>query len=221
MCSALITLAKRYAAEARRQYEACADPGRKRELGRMTDTLEHVIEKPCRTYLDALQCIFLYQTAIALDGQLHGLSYGRLDQYLIEYYRRDLAEGRITPAYAQELLDLFYLKVAEINKAVAMSMCEAAPGYDSGQLMTLGGVDSEGNDATNEITYMMLQAAGRLVLHSPPQALRIHRGTPDVLWEAAICTTRIAGGVPSFESDEAIIPSLMARGLPLERETTA
>ena len=216
ICDALILLAKRYASEALRQYAVCTDPRRKAELGRMAETLGRIMEKPCETYQDALQCIFLYQTAIALDGQLHGLSYGRLDQYLIDFYRKDIAEGRLTPAYAQELLDLFYLKVAEINKAVAMSMCEAAPGYDSGQLMTLGGVDAEGNDATNEITYMMLQAAGRLVLHSPPQALRIHKGTPDQLWEAAICTTRIAGGVPSFESDEAIIPALMARGLPLE-----
>ncbi len=215
-CEALIILTKRYAAEARRQWVSCSEPERKAELGRMVDTLERVIEKPCETYQDALQCIFLYQTVIALDGQLHGLSYGRLDQYLIDFYRRDVSDGRITPEYAQELLDLFYLKVAEINKAVAMSMCEAAPGYDSGQLMTLGGVDRDGNDATNEVTYMMLQAAGRLVLHSPPQALRVHKGTPPELWEAAICTTRIAGGVPSFESDDAIIPALMARGLPLE-----
>ncbi len=216
VCEGLITLAKRYAAEARRQRDACAEPGRRAELAAMADTLDRVIEKPCETFHDALQCIFLYQTAIALDGQLHGLSYGRLDQYLIDFYRRDIAAGTLTPEYAQELMDLFYLKIAEINKAVAMSMCEAAPGYDSGQLITLGGVDRDGNDATNEVSFMMLQAAGRLVLHSPPQALRIHKGTPDELWEAAICTTRIAGGVPSFESDDAIIPALMGRGLPLE-----
>ena len=69
--------------------------------------------------------------------------------------------------------------------------------------MTLGGVDRDGNDATNPVTYMMLQSSGRLVLHDPPQALRIHAGTPDALWEAAIETTKIAGGVPTFESDPA------------------
>lgn len=216
ICEGLIIFAKRYAAEAQRLSDICEDPKRKAELAMMAESLNRIMEKPCETYYDALQCIFLYQSAIALDGQLHGLSYGRLDQYLIDFFRRDIAEGRITHEYAQELLDLFYLKVAEINKAVAMSMCEAAPGYDSGQLITLGGTDKDGNDATNEVTYMMLQSAGRLVLHSPPQALRIHKGTPEALWEAALCTTRIAGGVPSFENDDAIIPSLLGRGLSLE-----
>ena len=92
----------------------------------------------------------------------------------------------------------------------------SAPGYTSGQLMTLGGVTKDGKDATNAVTYMMLQSAGRLVLHDPPQSLRIHKGTPDALWEAALETTQIAGGVPTFESDDIIVPALMARGLPLE-----
>ncbi len=82
--------------------------------------------------------------------------------------------------------------------------------------MTMGGVDKDGNDASNAVTYMMLQTAGRLVLHDPPQALRIHKNTPPELWEAAIETTKLAGGVPSFENDAVIIPALISRGLSLE-----
>jgi formate C-acetyltransferase len=63
---------------------------------------------------------------------------------------------------------------------------------------------------------MMLQSAGRLMLHDPPQSLRIHKGTPAKLWEAAIATTQMAGGVPTFENDDVIIPALMSRGLPIE-----
>jgi formate C-acetyltransferase len=82
--------------------------------------------------------------------------------------------------------------------------------------MTLGGVDKDGNDASNEVTFMMLQTSGRLLLHDPPQALRIHKNTPPELWEAAIETTKRAGGVPTFENDDIIIPALMSRGLSLE-----
>jgi formate C-acetyltransferase len=92
----------------------------------------------------------------------------------------------------------------------------SGPGYTSGQLMTIGGVTRDGKDATNPVSFMMLQSAGRLVLHDPPQSLRIHKGTPQELWDAAIETTQIAGGVPTFENDDVIIPALMARGLPLE-----
>jgi len=216
VCEGAITLTKRYQEEAKRQLAACKDEKRRAELEMMVDTLGRVVEKPCESFVDALQCVFMYQTCLALDANLHGLSIGRLDQYLGEFYEADIASGKLTPEYAQELLDLFYLKMAEMNKVTGLLPTESGPGYTSGQLITLGGVDKDGNDASNAVTYMMLQASGRLVLHSPPQALRIHKNTPPKLWEAAINTTRIAGGVPSLENDDVIIPALMGRGLPLE-----
>jgi formate C-acetyltransferase len=147
---------------------------------------------------------------------MHGMSFGRIDQYRGDFYKNDVAAGNIAPEYAQELMDLFYLKVAEMNKPWSHGATQANPGYTSGQLMTLGGVKKDGGDATNDVTYMMLQSAGRLVLHDPPQALRVHGNTPPELWEAAIETTKRAGGVPTFENDEVIIPALMSRGLSLE-----
>ncbi|MBR3555586.1 MAG: hypothetical protein IKN89_06720 [Oscillospiraceae bacterium] len=216
VCEGIIHWSERYAAEALRQAEACTDPERKKELLEMADCLNWIMKNPCRNFHDALQCIYMYQLALCMDGQLHGISYGRVDQYLGRYYDQDIANGTITPEYAQELMDLFYLKVAECNKIWSEGATKSGPGYTSGQLMTLGGVDRDGRDATNAVTYMMLQASGRLVLHDPPQALRIHEGTPDELWEAAIETTKIAGGVPTFESDKVIIQALMKRGIPLE-----
>jgi formate C-acetyltransferase len=213
---AMITLTKRYAKLAEEKAAAERDPDRKKELLDMADTLNWCMENPARGFQDAVQMIYMYQTCMCLDACMHGISFGRLDQYLGRYYDRDLAAGRITQARAQEILDLFYLKVAEMNKIWSYGATKSGPGYTSGQLMTLGGVDKDGKDATNAVTFMMLQSAGRLVLHDPPQALRIHKGTPDKLWEAAIETTKIAGGVPTFESDDVIIPALMSRGLPLE-----
>ena len=216
VCGGIIIWAKRYAAEAARQAAECKDPARKAELERMADSLNWIMEHPCRNFQDAVQCIYMYQLAMCMDGQQHGISYGRVDQYLGRYYDQDIKDGTITPEYAQELMDLFYLKVAECNKIWSEGATKSGPGYTSGQLMTMGGVDKDGNDATNGVTYMMLQSAGRLVLHDPPQALRIHKGTPDELWEAAIETTKIAGGVPTFESDDIIIDGLMRRGIPIE-----
>jgi len=213
----MITLTKRYAAEAKRQAEECADAERKAELEMIADSLDCIMEKPCESFLDAVQCLYMYETCLALEGNMHGMSMGRIDQYLGEYYDRDIAAGRITPDYAQEIMDTFFLKIAEMNKFWGDGGEAGQPGYTSGQLMTLGGVDPKtGEDATNAVTYMMLQCSARLVLHDPPQALRVHKGTPRELWEAAIATTRICGGVPSFESDEVIIPALMDRGLSLE-----
>ena len=212
----IIRWSKRYGAECARLAALEADPGRRAELEAMADSLNWIMENPCRGFRDAVQCIYLYHMAMCLDGQQHGISLGRVDQYLGSYYEADLAAGRITPEAAQELIDLFFLKLAEPNKMILYNPATLAnPGYTSGFLVTLGGTDWEGRDATNPVTHMLLQASGRLLLHSPPLALRIHKGTPADLWELAIETTRRAGGVPTFENDEVIIPALMKRGLPL------
>ena len=216
VCDGMITLTKRYAALAQKMADNETEPVRKAELQMMADGLNWTMEKPARTFYEAIQCIYMYQTCLCLDANMHGISFGRIDQYLGDFYDADIEAGRITPEYGQELMDLFYLKVAEMNRPWDAMGTQANPGYTSGQLMTLGGVDIDGNDASNAVTYMMLQTSGRLVLHSPPQALRIHKGTPEKLWEAALETTKIAGGVPSFENDDVIIPTLMSRGLSLE-----
>ncbi len=211
----IIIWSKRYGQEALRQAEACTDPQRKAELLQMADTFNWIMEHPCRNFRDAVQCTWLYQLAMCLDGQLHGISFGRIDQYLGHFYMKDLEKGDITPEEGQELIDSFFLKLMELNKIWSERATKSNPGYTCGTLTTLGGVDMWGNDATNPVTYMCLQASARMSLNTP-QALRVHEGTPDELWEAAIETTKICGGIPTFESDIAIIPAMMRRGVPLE-----
>jgi len=212
----MILFTKRYAAKAREMLAVETRPERKKELELMVETLEWTMENPARNYVEALQCLFMYQTCLCLEANMHGITFGRVDQYLGDFLERDLANGTITQEYAQELLDLFYLKVAEMNKPWSRGATESAPGYTSGQMMAMGGTDAEGNDASNKVTFMMLQAVSRLVLHDPPQSLRIHKNTPPELWEAALSTTKICGGLPTFENDDVIVPALMARGLTLE-----
>ena len=117
VCDAIITLAKRYAAECRRQAGGVR---RRRPAGpscsQMAEGLDWIMENPARTFLEAVQCLFLYQIVLSLDGNLHGLTFGRVDQYLGSFYEADLAAGTITRERAQEILDLFCLKVAEMNK---------------------------------------------------------------------------------------------------------
>jgi len=212
----IITYTKRYATEALRQAELCTDEKRKAELLSMADSLNWIMEKPCRNYYEALQACYMYQLGMILDAQLHGISYGRLDQYVGKYAERDIAEGFLTQEEAQELTDLFMLKVAEVNRVWSERATRTAPGYTSGQMITLAGVDSEGNDVTNVVTYMVLQSSARLKLHNPPVTVRTHDGTPEELWDAAIETTKQVGGVPIFEADEVAQESLMRRGIPLE-----
>ncbi|NLO98255.1 MAG: hypothetical protein GX091_09355, partial [Peptococcaceae bacterium] len=144
VCEGMIILTKRYAKLAAEKAAVEKDPVRKKELEAMADTLNWCMEKPCRTFHDAIQTLFMYQTCLCLDANMHGISFGRVDQYLGDFYKADIEAGRLTPEYAQELMDLFYLKVAEMNKPWSYIATQSNPGYTSGQLMTLGGVKPDG-----------------------------------------------------------------------------
>lgn len=213
VCGGMIAFAKRYAAEAARQAAECTDPGRRKELERIADTMGRIMDGPAESFRDAVQAVWFYQMCILMDANMHGASIGRLDQVLGPYAEADLAAGAITRDEAQELMDLFYLKIAECNKIWGARNAKSSPGYTSGQLITVGGVTKDGGDATNAVTYMSLEAMGRLKLHSPSQALRLHDGTPKKLWECAIEVNKINGGVPSFYSDRVVMESLERRGI--------
>lgn len=216
VCDAAILLSKRYAQACRDKRRETTDPVRAAELDEMADSFDRIMEQPCQSFHDVVQATYLYQLLLTLDGSLHGISYGRFDQYAYPYLRRDLDSGRLTKQQAQELIDCFFLKICEMFKARPETMSRGCGGYTSGQQMSLGGVDRDGNDATNELSYMLLEASARLVLHSPPLSLRVHSGTPKKLWECAVETTRRAGGIPTFQSDDVIIPMMMKNGFTLE-----
>lgn len=213
VCEGIICYAKRYAKECKRLASEEADAVRAGELAQIAETMAWIAEKPARNFRDAIQMLWFYQMCVLMDANMHGTSVGRLDQILGGYVERDLAEGTITWEEAQELVDLYYLKVAECNKAWALRTVYSTPGYTSGQLITLGGIDKDGNDATNPITYMGLEAMGRMKMHSPTQGLRVHPGTPKRLWECAVAVNKVNGGVPSWFNDIVIMEALKKRGI--------
>lgn len=216
VCSAMIKFAKRYSAEASRLALLCEDPIRKAELETIAETMGWIIENPARNFREAVQAVWFYQMCVLMDANMHGASIGRFDQIVGKYAEQDIADGLLTREQAQELVDLYYLKIAECNKVWGARTAYSSPGYTSGQMITVGGIKADGTDATNVVTYLCLEAIGRMKLHTPVQSLRVHKGTPEKLWQCAIAVNKINGGVPTFESDEAIIPALLSRGIKKE-----
>lgn len=214
-CDAVILLAKRYAKACYEKAETAEEP-RKSELLMMAESLDRIMENPCQTFHDAVQACYLYQIVLALDGSLHGISFGRFDQYCYPFLKADLESGRITEDEAQETVDCFFLKISEMFKGRSHFVSMGGGGYTSGQQMSLGGVDAAGNDASNPLSYMMLQTSARLKLHTPPLSLRIHKNTPRELWEAATACTSQVGGIPTFQNDDVIIPMMVKAGYSLE-----
>ncbi len=216
VCDAASLLAKRYAKECLRQAEAMGDCKRKTELLTMADSLNHIMEYPARNYWEAVQATYLNHLMYCLDGQMHGLTLGRFDQYTGPFAEADLASGTFTREQLQEITDCFFLKIAETSLCRQIFAALNCGGYSSGQHISLGGVKKDGTDATNVVSFLMLESMARLSLHEPPLSCRIHENTPEELWEAAIECTKLVGGIPTLQNDKVIIKCLLDRGFTLE-----
>jgi formate C-acetyltransferase len=209
---AAMTLVKRYAEAAHKKAEACTDPARKAELEMMADGLDNISENPARTYWEALQATILHQLLIVLDSAFSGISFGRVDQYSWPFLKQDLSKGTITLDQAQEMMDYFVMKTSNFLGAVPPFIADGVGAGNTFQHVTIGGViPATGEDATNPVTFMVLQAMGRLHLHDPFVSLRIHQGSPKNLWDFAVKVTQEVGGLPLLQNDDVIIPGLMRR----------
>nr|MCR5845599.1 hypothetical protein [bacterium] len=225
VCDAAITLSKRYGAECRVMAEKV--PERKEEFLKMADSLEWIMENPCRNTWEALQAVELYEMMLIVDGIQHGLTLGRIDQYAGWFAKEELEAGTMTVEELQTLADAFILKLQDNIAVMSMggndmlSKLSTRPDvehayFTNGQHYTVGGVNAAGEDVTNPLTLAFLQCCGRLALADPSASVRVHKGTPDEVWQVAIEASKINGGVPTIESDDCIIPALMRRGVSLE-----
>ena len=212
VCEGFFIFAERYSKYTAELAAKETNPTRKAELEKISSNCGWVMRHGARDFHEGVQALWMYQLCVMMDANLHGTSLGRVDQYLGHLAEADLASGKLTRAQEQEIMDCFMLKVAELNKPWSEGPTLSVPGYTSGQNFTLGGQTRDGKDATNVCTFLCLESAGRLVLHDPPQSLRLHPGTPDELWECAIEVNKKAGGVPSFYSDPVIFETLKKAG---------
>ena len=231
VCDAAILLAERYAAACREKAAGTADPEERAELARMADSLDWIMKNPARTYWEGLQAMMLYQLMLAADAQQHGQSTGRIDQCVGNLLERQLEEGSITLDEAQELTDAYVLRFTDVmishvfylnNRRIIAVNRKGGNLYSSlyestvpsgHNAITIGGRGPDGSDESNVVTRLFLKSLGRLSLPDPTVALRIHKNTPDDIWALAIESSKKAGGIPQFQNDEVIIPTLMRWGL--------
>lgn len=209
-CEAASELCLRYAEAVARQRAVTTDEDRIKELEMMEESLRWMAHGPARNFYDACQGTMMYQNYLQLFEPFPSPSLGRFDQYTWPYLKKDLDAGKITIEYAQEIVDAFFLKANCFYAGGKGRLAQTTGIGNTYQHTTIGGVDPQtGEDACNPVTFMVLETMGRLQLHDPTISLRINKNTPDELWECAIATSRIVGGLPLFQNDEVIVPSIM------------
>ena len=211
---------ERYAAEAERLAAAEPDPVRKAELREIARICRKVPYLPPETFPEALQALWathmLHMAAESYPGP--GVSPGRVDQYLYPYFKADIESGRLTRAEAKEWLQCWWIKHNYVYDYQGWVGTNQGINASFGQLITLGGTDAEGNDASNDLTYLMLDVIEEINLLEPKPNVRVHARTPDRLLERIVEMLAKAQGSPFLINfDENSIAGLRWQGLPEDR----
>ena len=188
---------RRYAEAAQRQLAVCDDPQRRDELEAIRDVCLQVPAGPARTFREALQAVWFAHIITCWEDAVNANCLGRMDQLLYPTYRADLEAGRTTPEEAMELLAAFW--------------CKLYRSYDVQQTM-VGGRRPDGSDATNDVSYMLLEVTRALDLVRC-LSVRLHKDTPRPLVAAATKLLAKGGGIPFFFNDDTLVPALVANGV--------
>ena len=214
-CEAVIAYAKRYAKLADMMAEGCQDFERKAELRRIALNCERVPEFGARNFYEACQSFWFIQMLLQMESSGHSISPGRFDQYMNPYFEKDLKEGAITREFAQELMDCIWVKLNDLNKCRDAASAEGFAGYSLFQNLIAGGQDSNGIDATNDVSFMCINATMHVFLPAPSFSVRVWNGSPHEFLIRAAELTRTGIGLPAYYNDEVIIPALLSRGVTL------
>ena len=215
-CQAVMEYAQRYAALAEKMAAECSDPVRRNELEVIALNCSRVPAKGAGSFYEACQSFWFVQQLIQVESSGHSISPGRFDQYMYPYYKKDLENGNITREFAQELMDCIWVKLNDLNKCRDAASAEGFAGYSLFQNLIAGGQNKDGEDVTNDLSIMCIQASMHVHLPQPSLSVRVWNGSPHEFLIKAAELTRTGIGLPAYYNDEVIIPALQNRGLSLE-----
>jgi formate C-acetyltransferase len=143
----------------------------------------------------------------------HGISFGRMDQYLYPYYKRNLESGRLTREQAVELTGCFIAKAGELLPLFFERATEYFSGLSSASGITLGGRTADGSDGVNELSYLFLQAYDQVRLRQPNFHVRVNQDTPVEFLDLCCEVLKKGGGLPAFFNDDEIPAALGRSGI--------
>lgn len=216
-CEAPRILSERYAAEAERLAKQENNPERRRELETIARVCRKVPWEPAETFWEAVQSVWmshmLVMAAESYPGP--GTSPGRIDQYLLPYYERDLEKHIITREFAKELLECYWIKHNYAYDFQARVGNSHGINSSFGQLITIGGIDRNNEDSSNDLTWLILDVIEEMNLLEPKPNIRLHSKTPEPLVQRVAQMVARSQGSPFLVNfDETSMKGLVWQGVP-------
>jgi trans-4-hydroxy-L-proline dehydratase len=217
-CDAVMLFAERHAALAREHAARETKPARRTELERIAETCSWVPAHPPRTFQEALQAYWFCHLAVITE--LNGwdsFNPGHLDQHLLPFYQRGLADGSLTRERARELLECFFIKFNNHPAPPKVGVTAAESGtYTDFANINIGGLLRDGSDGSNEVSHLLLDIVDEMHLLQPSTNIQLSRRSPDAFLKHALRVVSKGYGFPSVFNADAVVQEQLRQGKTLE-----
>ena len=205
--------AARYAKLAENLAAKEPDAKRKAELLEMAKICAKVPYEPAGSFREAVQAVWFIQLILQIESNGHSLSYGRFDQYMFPYYKKDMDAGKISQEEALELLTCLWIKTLTVNKIRSQAHTLSSAGSPMYQNVTIGGQTTDKKDAVNDLSFLVLKSVAQTRLTQPNLTVRYHKNLNKAFFDECVEVMKLGFGMPALNNDEIIIPSFIRWGV--------
>ncbi|GFM35051.1 choline trimethylamine-lyase [Desulfovibrio subterraneus] len=193
-----------------------SDPKRKAELLKISEINARVPAHAPSNFWEAIQAVWTVESLLVVEENQTGMSIGRVDQYMYPFYRADIDSGRMTDYEAFDLAGCMLVKMSEMMWLTSEGASKFFAGYQPFVNMCVGGVTREGHDATNDLTYLLMDAVRHVRIYQPTLATRVHIKSPQKYLKKIVDVIRSGMGFPAVHFDDAHIKMMLAKGVSME-----
>ena len=211
---AVITLARRYAEKAEEMASGAQHPLVKSELLEISRICRRVPAKAPGSFREALQAYWFVHLGVITElNPWDAFNPGRLDQHLLPYYARGIADGTLTRDAAKEMLECFWVKFNNQPAPPKVGVtAEESSTYTDFANINSGGLTPEGEDGVNDVTYLVLEVIDEMRLVQPSSNIQLSRKNPDAFVRAAAEVIRKGWGQPSVFNADAVVAEMVRQG---------
>ena len=214
--NAALKYIKRFSVLAAEEALKEKDKKRKKELEDLSKMFEHLMTGKAQTFHEAVETVYLTHLLMMIESNGHSFSFGRFDQYIYPYYKADIDSGKLTKEKALEIITHFFIMTNSLNKIRPWGHTQYSGGYPLYSNLIVGGMKPDGNEGTNDVSYLCLEAMNLSRLPEPNLSVRFCEETPRSLLKDAARLIRKGFGMPSVFCDEVVIPAMMTLDLDIE-----
>ncbi len=207
---------KRFSILLKKQAQECLDLNRKKELEQMASMASRLLQGPCQSFYEALEAVYMIHVLQMIESNGHSFCFGRFDQYMYPYYKNDIEKGSLSKEKALEYITHMFISLSSHNKVRPYGHTRFSQGYPLYSNLVVGGFKPNGEDGTNALSYLCIEAMHLCSLAEPNFSARYHENSPREFVQACAKLIATGCGMPSMFNDKVAAKGLMDLHIPKE-----